>query len=359
MNALRAVYLRVHLFFVLARPPLVVLLGTFAALGVAHAGRAAGYAALAHALLVVVGFVAFAVAINDLSDAAVDRINLPGDRSRPLASGLASTLEMRLVAIVGAAVSFAASAAIGWACAAITLAGLLLASAYSLPPFQLSKRGIVAPLILPFAFVTVPFLAGILAVRPAVQATDLWLLAGLYLGFIGRILLKDFRDLRGDALLGKRTFLVRRGRVWTCGLSAILWVVGSATLTAVTEVDAAVVLAYAVLVAAALFLLHALARSSNPHTDEALVAAIAIVGRGLIVTLLIHYGTAQAGTAPVMAAIVMIVVTAAMLVWAFDVARHGQATSSFGPDDAGFSATSARPAGSTDAAVTARAPHGR
>ncbi|HMC02486.1 MAG TPA: UbiA family prenyltransferase, partial [Cellulomonadaceae bacterium] len=255
MNALRAVYLRVHLFFVLARPPLIVLLGTFAALGVAHAGRAAGYAALAHALLVVVGFVAFAVAINDLSDAAVDRINLPGDRSRPLASGLASTLEMRVVAIVGAAVSFASSAAIGWACAAITLAGLLLASAYSLPPFQLSKRGIVAPLILPFAFVAVPFLAGILAVRPAVHATDLWLLAGLYLGFIGRILLKDFRDLRGDALLGKRTFLVRRGRAWTCGLSAILWVVGSATLTAVTAVDTAVVLAYAVLVVAALFLL--------------------------------------------------------------------------------------------------------
>ena len=54
--------------------------------------------------------------------------------------------------------------------------------------------------------------------------------------------------------------------------------------------------------------------------SRALVAAIAIVGRALIVTLLIHYGTVQAGTAPVMAAIVMIVVTAAMLVWAFDIA---------------------------------------
>jgi len=59
-----------------------------------------------------------------------------------------------------------------------------------------------------------------------------------------------------------------------------------------------------------------------------------------------------------MAAIVMIVVTAAMLVRAFDIARHGQSTSSFVPDDAGFSVTSARPAGSTDAAVTARAPDG-
>ena len=69
--------------------------------------------------------------------------------------------------------------------------------------------------------------------------------------------------------------------------------------------------------------------------------------------------TAQAGTAPVMAAIVMIGVTAAMLVWAFDMARHSQSTSSFVPDDAGFSITSARSSGSADAAVTARAPDGR
>jgi hypothetical protein len=60
-----------------------------------------------------------------------------------------------------------------------------------------------------------------------------------------------------------------------------------------------------------------------------------------------------------MAAIAMIVVTAAMLVWTFDIARHGQSTSSFVPDDAGLSATSARPARSADAAVTARAPDGR
>jgi len=59
-----------------------------------------------------------------------------------------------------------------------------------------------------------------------------------------------------------------------------------------------------------------------------------------------------------MAAIVMIVVTAPMLVRAFDIARHGQSTSSFGPDDAGFSATSAGSSGSADAAVTARAPDG-
>lgn len=59
----------------------------------------------------------------------------------------------------------------------------------------------------------------LLLARPAVGA--------LYLGFIGRILLKDFRDVRGDALFGKRTFLVRHGRRATCAVSAGCLVTGN------------------------------------------------------------------------------------------------------------------------------------
>ena len=62
------------------------------------------------------------------------------------------------------------------------------------------------------------------------RAVDLLLLAGLYAGFVGRILLKDFRDVRGDALFGKRTFLVRHGRGATCTLSAIFMTLGVSVL---------------------------------------------------------------------------------------------------------------------------------
>jgi hypothetical protein len=41
-------------------------------------------------------------------------------------------------------------------------------------------------------------------------------MGGLYVGFIGRIMLKDFPDVRGDALFGERTFLVRHGWRATC-----------------------------------------------------------------------------------------------------------------------------------------------
>ena len=79
--------------------------------------------------------------------------------------------------------------------------------------------------------------------------TDLLLLAGLYAGFIGRIVLKDFRDVRGDALFGKRTFLVRHGRRATCRLSATFLVVGVSVLPFVRELSVALVAAYVVYLA--------------------------------------------------------------------------------------------------------------
>jgi 4-hydroxybenzoate polyprenyltransferase len=332
---LREAVLRVRLLLAVARPPLVLLLGLYAALGVAAAGRPQDVGAVARALVVVVGYVAFSVAVNDLADVAVDRVNLPGDASRALATGAASVLEMRLLAAVGAVVSGLGAALLGWTCLEVTSAALIVAAAYSLPPLRLSRRGIVAPLALPLGFVVVPFLAGVLAVRPEVRGGDLALVAGLYLGFIGRIVLKDFRDVRGDALLGKRTFLVRRGRAWTCGLSAALWVVGSGALLAVRQIDVALVSAYGVLVVVALVLLRELARSTSPRTDEALVAAIAMVGRGLILTLLVHYGTLQLGTIAWQAALAQGLVTVTVLLWAKDLVRRGLPSRLFAADPAG------------------------
>lgn len=67
------------------------------------------------------------------------------------------------------------------------------------------------------------YLLGIFAARGSVGRTDLLLLAGLYAGFIGRIVLKDFRDVRGDALFGKRTFLVRHVAILGRGMLLTLY----------------------------------------------------------------------------------------------------------------------------------------
>jgi 4-hydroxybenzoate polyprenyltransferase len=277
---------RLRLMVLLARPPVILLLGLFAATGLAQAGHGQDPVPLAKALAVIIGFLLCAVACNDLADEAIDRVNLAHDPRRPLVAGTANRRELVTVAVSSAVVALAASVTLSWPATVVTAAGLILSSAYSLPPVRLADRGALASLMLPACYVAVPYLLGIFAVRADLRPADLVLLAGLYLAFIGRILLKDFRDVRGDALFGKRTFLVRHGRRWTCRFSAACWAAGSvAVVAAVQHPSAALVGAYAVCLLAALLLLRALGTESNPRREEAIIAATAIVGRGMILTL--------------------------------------------------------------------------
>lgn len=314
---------RLRVLVLLARPAVLLLLGLFAAAGLAQGGAGNDPVLLARALFVVGGFILCSVVVNDLADEAIDRVNLPGEAGRPLVTGAGTRSEFPLIAAVAAAAALGASATIGWRAAVVVAAGLALSLAYSLPPLRLSDRGAVATMLLPAGYVAVPFLVGLLSVRPTLAGGDLVLLLGLYLGFIGRILLKDFRDVVGDALFGKRTFLVRHGRGWTCVCSAVGWVAGSVALLGVREVTVPLVLAQVVWVTAALALLWALARDMGARRDEWLISAIAIVGRGMVLTLVTHLGTTDAGWSPWAAAAALAAVTAVVLGQGITMARHG------------------------------------
>jgi 4-hydroxybenzoate polyprenyltransferase len=270
----------------LARPAVVILLGMFTAVGLAQAGHAEDHALLARALVVVLGFLVFSVACNDIADAAIDRVNLPGDPGRPLAAGTVHRREMALIGTTAGALALLASLTLRWPAAVVTLLGLAVSAGYSLHPVRLAARGVVAPLVLPACYVAVPYLIGIFAVRDSLRREDALLLAGLYVGFIGRIVLKDFRDVRGDEMFGKRTFLVRHGRRWTCAFSAFCWVAGTVKLVAADRHPTAHhVVVNAAYLAEALLLLRALSAGRGARRDEHLIAAIAIVGRGIILSV--------------------------------------------------------------------------
>jgi len=313
---------RARLFLTLARPPLLYLLALSAALGVASGGAALDVVPLVRTLLVVAPLMVCAVALNDLSDVAVDRINLADDPTRPLVSGRADVASMRAVAVVSAAAALAVAATIGVAAVLVAGSGLALAAAHSLPPVRLSGRGIVGPLLLPFSMVAVPFVVGVLAAGGSFGTTTIGLLLALYVGFIGRLLLKDFRDVRGDALMGKRTFLVRRGRRATCALSAVLWVAGSAALAVVPSHGWAVMTAWSTLLAVALVLLAQLATSTSHRRDERLVAAVAVAGRGLLLVLLADFGLVALDAGPARSAATLALLVGVMLVWVLDVLRR-------------------------------------
>ncbi|SNS53976.1 4-hydroxybenzoate polyprenyltransferase [Actinomadura meyerae] len=315
---------RLLLMVRLARPPVIVLLAMFTATGLAQAGHGEDRVHLLRALVVVFGFLVFSVACNDLADVLIDRVNLPGDRGRPLVTGTAYRRDMVVAAATAAVLSLAASLTLHWPAIVAAAAGLAISAAYSLRPARLSARGVVAPLVLPACYVAVPYLTGMFAVRETLRKGDLLLLAGLYVGFIGRILLKDFRDVRGDEMFGKRTFLVRHGRRWTCVFSAFCWTAGTVLLVAsVRDPAVPLVVANAALLAAALLLLRALSTGRGPHRDDHLIAALAIVGRGIVLVLLVHLGVSDAHWSAWSYAGVMGTLTAGMLYLAVVMARRG------------------------------------
>ncbi|WP_377266830.1 UbiA family prenyltransferase [Peterkaempfera sp. SMS 1(5)a] len=280
---------RLRLLTALSRPPVFVLLAVYTALGLAGAGHANDHLLLARALLPVAAFLMFSAAVNDLADERIDRVNLPGDPSRPLVSAGALRSEMTVVALVCAAVTVAGGFLLGPGPGLVVTAGLCISAGYSLQPIRLSDRGAVAALILPACYVAVPYLLGRLAAAPLPRGHGLLLPFGLYIGFVGRILLKDFRDVRGDALFGKRTFLVRHGRVWTCRFSAICWTAGCALLVGGAPSPTPSLLAVSAgQLATVLWLLHRLAAETHPRREALLITGTAITGRGMLLALLAH-----------------------------------------------------------------------
>ncbi|WP_169739775.1 UbiA family prenyltransferase [Actinospica robiniae] len=303
-----------------------VLFASYAALGIAQAGRPNAYLPLTGILVTIAGFLIFSVACNDLADEAIDRVNLPGDRRRPLVGGDASRTQLSTTGIIGAIAALAASAALGWLAVLVVAVGLVLSAAYSLRPFRFAERGVLAPLVLPACYVAVPFLLGVDAAHRPVTSHDFVLLGGLYLGFIGRIVLKDFRDVRGDALFGKRTFLVRHGRRATCALSMICWSAGSLIIVIGSTRDTSEGLVadaiLGVLAACSVKLINMLSHCSEHRRDERLISAIAILGRGMIVVLLAEFSIYAKAVAPTLAlplllllALLTLSQTAAMVVY--------------------------------------------
>lgn len=293
---------RIRLAFVAARPPVFALLASYAALGLAQAGRPNAYRPLVEILAAVAGFLIFSVALNDLADEAIDRVNLPGDPRRPLVGGGANHVQLSTTGIIGALAALGASAALGAHAVLIVVPGLVLSAAYSLRPVRIAQRGVLAPLVLPACYVAVPYLLGVDAARRPITGAELVVLGGLYLGFIGRIVLKDFRDVRGDALFGKRTFLVRHGRRATCTFSMLCWgagtvviMIGSARDTVSPGVSDLILGALA---AGSVLLINALARSTDHRHDERLISTIAILGRGMILILLAMFSVRAEGLGP-------------------------------------------------------------
>lgn len=221
-----------YIFAQMVRIRTAVLMATFSYAGYVlaqPAGQAAGVPGLRFwgvALAITCAY-AFGTSVNDLADEAIDKINLvTQDAERPLVKGNGNRSEVRAVAGMAALASIILAGISGTIPLVLVILLLVIGYVYSMPPLRLSYRGIIAVLVLPVAYVLIPFYGAFSLYRQSFGQADLLWVLGFYAAFFGRIILKDIRDVKGDTAFNKRTFIVRYGLVKTCSAAIAGWAFG-------------------------------------------------------------------------------------------------------------------------------------
>ena len=227
-----------------------------------------------------------ATTVNDVADRDVDALNHPGDAGRPLVAGTASPRDLHRLHVAAALLALAAASFVSTTAVALTVVSLAIGWAYSLPPIRMSYRTWLAPLALALAYVAVPYALGLAAARVAPSTRDALFVGGLGSLFVSRIVLKDFRDRRGDAAFGKPTLLLRFGKTATCAVSLAALALGDALLLVLLRPPLALGLLLQAFVAAIGSRLLALWRASDPRGEQLAIGLGARMGNGLLLSLL-------------------------------------------------------------------------
>lgn len=277
-----------RLYFLMLRYRVAIMLLLFFLLGVAAHQKITTFSFdyIWAAIALVSSYVA-ATTINDMADRKVDSVNHPSNKGRPLVTGEATEKDLYLTHFFAAAVVLIFSQLVSIRATLIMALSLLINYAYSLPPLKLSYRTHLAPLILSVAYVFIPYWLGTIVTHSVIQKRELFFVAGLLFLFFGRIILKDFRDRKGDALYGKPTFLLRYGKRATCLLSFISVVLGSVFLfVGLQAASPVIIFVLELYLVAILFMLYKLSKADDHESEQAAIGIGAKMGNGFLLTIL-------------------------------------------------------------------------
>lgn len=276
-----------RLWWRMMRYRVALMLWLFFLLGAAaHGGLARFRPGYLWATLVLSASYVAATTVNDVADRDIDSVNHPASPGRPLVNGEATERDLIVLHVVAAAVALLAAAPLGRRAVVVAAVSVLIGQAYSVAPLRLSYRTWLAPVVLGVAYVMVPFTLGAVAAGAGPSARGATLAAALWLFFLGRINLKDFRDRAGDSQYGKPTFLLRFGSDATCWASGVMIAAGNVVLFMALRpalVVAAVLQLYLVAVYAMLVRLR---RAAGHDAEQRAIGTLAKVGNGLLVTVL-------------------------------------------------------------------------
>lgn len=237
------------------------------------------------AFFVVVAATIHANSINDYSDRDIDSINLQNAADRPLVTKDISNKGFWMIHFTSVILVLFFSFFYGMGAVILTMGLLIIDYLYSLKPMRVADRPILSPLLLSAAYVFYSFSIGYWSV--STRGEYPWMLAwGLFLGFVARLLLKDFRDVKGDKQYGKITFLLRYGTKATCLVSGIFWFLAVLVMGQVTSFSPGVFFPLILGFVQVLILLQALSKNQHRNDQETIIAFIAKSANFTIITVL-------------------------------------------------------------------------
>lgn len=174
-------------------------------------------------LLTIVWYVN-ATLINDLADYKIDKINLKSHKDRLLVNKSISSNQIKILYMLSIIIVLLFSLVGGVILVAWSILMLVLNYIYSMPPLRISYRGFLAQGMLPIGYVGMPLISTFITLGGNWDHNFVVLLIGLYLVFIARVTLKDFRDIEGDKQFGKITFTLRHSAKFVTDTSMLFFV---------------------------------------------------------------------------------------------------------------------------------------
>jgi 4-hydroxybenzoate polyprenyltransferase len=269
----------------LARIPIIVSCFGVALLGSIASGTM--NLSIIFALLAIILLVIHGNATNDIADYEIDRINLKNSHDRPLVSDDISFTQLWWLQGFAGISALGFSALLGPVALIATSIVALYNYLYSFKPLRVTDKTLLSPLTLAAAYTFQPFTLGYASSGSAEY--PLLLALAIYFGFISRLLLKDYRDVKGDAAFGKQTFLLRYGSKVTCTISAVC------ALTSLTFALYSVAFSYGVSTVlivgnvVVIYLLSQLSKTKTVKEQLVIIGFVAKTANTSLATLFIYF----------------------------------------------------------------------
>jgi 4-hydroxybenzoate polyprenyltransferase len=228
-----------------------------------------------------------ATTINDIVDKEIDKINHPTNKERPLVTGEATEKEMYLVHMIAVAIVLLIGLLTNLKILTVLVFSLIINYLYSLPPFKFSYKPYLAPITLSLAYVLIPYSFGVIASSSKIFSQEIIFIIGILLMFFGRIILKDFRDRKGDALYGKKTLLLVYGKKFVCALSFISIFLGSAMVLLIFPLKNFLILSLLfIYISIIFFLVYKLYKEDDNRKELFFISLGAKMGNGFLLSII-------------------------------------------------------------------------